>query len=61
MIIVDSDDNSPNMHNTGFSVKLSDCLLLSVTNGSIWIPYLAKYLEIFKKPNLEVVKWTTFI
>jgi len=52
-------ENSPNMHNTGF---FPDCYLLSVTDGSIWIPYLARYSEIFKKPNFEVVKWkSTFI
>ena len=52
-------DNSPNMHNTCF---FPDCLLLSVAYGSIWISYLARYSEIFKKPNLEVVKWrSTFI
>jgi len=52
-------DNSPNLHNTGF---FPDCFLLSVTNGSIWIPYLARYSEIFKKPNFQVVKWkSTFI
>ena len=40
-------DNRPNMHNTGF---FPDCYyLLSVTNGSIWIPYLTRYSEIFKK------------
>jgi len=42
------------MHNTGF---FPNCCLLSVTNGSIWIPYLARYSEIFKKPNFQVVKW----
>jgi len=42
------------MHNTGF---LPDCQLLSVTDGSIWIPYLPRYLEIFQKPNFHVVKW----
>jgi len=36
------------MHNTGF---FPDCHLLSLTNGSIWILYLARYSEIFKKPN----------
>ena len=46
-------DNCPHMHTTGF---FPDCWLLSVTNGCIWIPYLARYLEIFKKPNLQVVK-----
>ena len=46
-------DNSPNMYNTCF---FPDCQLLSVTNGSIWIPFLARYLEIFKKPNSQVVK-----
>jgi len=51
-------DNSPNMHNTCF---FSDCLLLSVTNGSIWIPHPAKYSEIFEKHNREVVKWKSFI
>jgi len=40
-------DNSPNMHNTGFFPDYY--YLLSVTNGSIWIPYLARYSEIFKK------------
>ena len=29
-------DNSPNMHNTGF---FPDSYLLSVTDGSIWIPW----------------------
>jgi len=57
-------DNSPNMYNTCF---FPDCLLLSVTDGSIWIPYFARarlgYSDmIFKKPNFEVVKWkSTFI
>jgi len=32
------------MHNTGF---FPDCHLLSLTDGSIWIPYLARYSEIF--------------
>jgi len=41
------------MHNTG---SFPDCCLLSVTDGCIWIPYLARYLEIFKKPNFKVVK-----
>jgi len=46
------------LHNTGF---FPDCCLLSVTNGSIWIPYLARYSEIFKKPNFQVVKaWSKF-
>jgi len=45
-------DNSPSMHNTDF---FPDSYLLSVTNGSIWIPYLARYSEIFKKPNFQVV------
>jgi len=35
-------DNSPNMHNTCFFV---------------WIPYLARYSEIFRKPNFQVVIW----
>jgi len=57
-IIVDS-DNSSNIHNTGF---FPDCQLLSVTDGSICIPYLARYSEIFKEPNFQVVKWkSTFI
>jgi len=43
-------DNSPNMHNTGF---FPDCWLLSVTNGSIWIPYLARYSEIFKETQFS--------
>jgi len=52
-------DDSPNMHNTG---SVPDCCLLSVTNGSICIPYLtrpylARYSEIFKKPNFQVIKW----
>jgi len=52
-------DHSPLMHNTGF---FPDCQLLSVTDGSIWIPYLARYPEIFQKPNFQVVKWkSTFI
>jgi len=52
-------DNSPHMHNTGF---FPDCYLLSVTDGYIWIPYLARYLEIFKKPYFQAVKWkSTFI
>jgi len=52
-------DNSFNMQNTGF---FSDSYLLSVTNGSIWIPYLATYSKIFKKPNFQVIKWkSTFI
>ena len=52
-------DNSPNMHNTSF---FADCFLLSVTDGSIWIPYLAIYSETFKRPNFQVVKWkSTFI
>ena len=56
MIIV---DNIPNMHNTGF---FPDCYLLSVIDGSIWIPHFARYLEIFKKLNFQVVKWkSTFI
>jgi len=38
------------MHNTGF---FPDCQLLSVTDGSIWIPYLTRYSEIFKKPNFH--------
>ena len=47
------------MHNTGF---FPDCYLLSVTDGSISIPYLARYSEIFKKPNFQAVKWmSTFI
>ena len=47
------------MHNTGF---FPDCCLLSVTDGCIWIPYLARYYEIFKKPNFQVVKCkSTFI
>jgi len=47
------------MHNTGF---FPDCYPLSVTDGSIWIPYLARYSEILKKPNFQVVKWkSTFI
>ena len=46
-------DNSPNMHNTGL---FPDCQLLSLTHGSIWIPYLARYSEIFKKLNFQVVK-----
>ena len=45
LIIVD------NSNNKGF---LPDCYLLSVTDGSIWIPYLARYLEIFKKPDFQV-------
>jgi len=44
-------DSSRNMHNTGI---LPDCHPLSVTDGSLWIPYLARYLEILKKPNLQV-------
>jgi len=36
------------MHNTVF---FPDCFLLSAIDGSIWIPYLARYSEIFKKPN----------
>jgi len=52
-------DNSPNMHNTGF---FPDCYILSVTDGSLWIPFLARYSEIFKKPNFQVIKWkSTFI
>jgi len=52
-------DNSPNMHNTCY---FPDCYLLSVTHGSIRILYLARYWEIFKKPNFQVVKWkSTFI
>jgi len=47
-------DNSPNMHNTGF---FSNSYLLSITYGSIWIQYPARYLEIFKKPNFQVVKY----
>jgi len=51
--------NSPNMHNTGF---FPDCHLLSLTNGSIWIPYLARYSLIFRKPIFQVVIWkSTFI
>jgi len=47
------------MHDTGY---FPDCYLLSVTDRSIWIPYLARYSEIFKKPNFQVVKWkSTFI
>jgi len=41
------------MHNIGF---FPDCHLLSVTDGSIWIPSLARYSEIFEKPNFQVVK-----
>jgi len=41
------------MHNTCF---FPDCHLLAVTAGSISIPYLAGYSEIFKKPNFQVVK-----
>jgi len=41
------------MHNTGL---FPDCRILSVTDGCIWIPYLARYLEIIKKPNFQVVK-----
>jgi len=44
-------DNCPNMHNTDF---FPICYFLSVTDGSIWIPYLARYSEIFKKPNFQV-------
>jgi len=44
-------DNSPNMHNTGF---FQGCILLSVTNVSIWILCLVRYSEIFKKPNFQV-------
>ena len=29
---------------------------LGRTDGCIWIPYLARYLEIFKKPNFQVVE-----
>ena len=47
-------DNSPHMHNTGF---FPDCCLLSVTNGSSSTPYLARYSEIFKKPNFQAVVW----
>jgi len=55
----DNRDDSPNMHNASFFL---DCYLLLVTDGSIWIPYLARYSEIFKKPNFQVVKWkSTFI
>jgi len=42
------------MHDTGY---FPDCYLLSVTDRSIWIPYLARYSEIFKKTNFEEVKW----
>jgi len=42
------------MHNTGF---FPDCHLLSLTGGSIWMPYLARYSEIFKKFYFQVVKW----
>ena len=52
-------DNSPNMHNTGF---FPDCYLLSLTDGSILIPYLARYSKIFKKPNFQAIKRkSTFI
>jgi len=52
-------DNSPNMHTTGL---FPDGYLLSVTDGSIWIPYLARYLQTLMKPNFQVVKWeSTFI
>jgi len=37
-------DNSSNKHHTGF---FPDCHLLSLIDGSIWIPYLARYSEIF--------------
>ena len=54
---VDNRD-SPNK-NTDF---FPDCCLLSATNGSISTPYLARYSEIFKKPNFQAVKWeSTFI
>jgi len=56
LIIVDA---SPNLHNTGF---FPDCYLLWVTDGSIRMPYLARYSEIFKKLNFQVVKSkSTFI
>jgi len=52
-------DNSPNLHNTGL---FPDCYLLSITDKSIWIPYFARYSDIFRKPNFQVVKWkSTFI
>ena len=46
-------DNSPNMHNTCF---FPDCQLLSLTDGSIGSLFLARYSEIFKEPNFQVVK-----
>jgi len=52
-------DNSLNMHTTGF---FPDGYLLSVTDGSIWIPHLDRFLEILMKPNFQVVKWeSTFM
>jgi len=52
-------DNNPHLHNTGYFL---DCYLLSVTDRSIWIPYLARYSERIKKHNFQVVKWkSTFI
>jgi len=39
------------MHNAGF---FPDCHLLSLINGSIWIPYLARYSEVIKKPNFQL-------
>jgi len=46
-------NNCPHMYNTGF---FPDYCLLSVTDGSIWIPYLARYLERVKELNFQVVK-----
>jgi len=50
--------NSPNMHNTGFFL---DCLLLSVSNGFIWMLYLARYSEILKIPNFWGSKMEDYI
>ena len=43
--------NSPNMRETGFFL---DCWLLFITDGYIWIPYLARYPEKFTKPSFQV-------
>jgi len=45
------------MHNTGY---FPECYPFSVTNGSMWIPYLAKYSEIFNKPNFQVLLFKFF-
>jgi len=47
-------DNCPHIHNAGF---FPDCCFLTVIYGCIWIPYVARYSEIFKKSNFQVLRW----